>query len=123
MRTRLETHHNLKASANPIWKDMRNKNSYYEEEKSPKTLRGNKNKKKRGSLKTRENTERRGVSKFKQRQPKQSIADKNAMSIIEFNNSQMNQENEYNYEIPDSKDTTQIKVESYSNATSQFPFL
>ena len=107
---------NLKVSTNQI---MKNKNSYYEEEKSPRTLRGSKNKKKRGSLKTRENTERRGVSKFKQRQPKQSIADKNAMSIIEFNNSQIHQENEYNYEIPDMKDTSQFKMDG----NSQFPFL
>uniref|UniRef100_A0A7S3J9Z9 Uncharacterized protein n=1 Tax=Euplotes harpa TaxID=151035 RepID=A0A7S3J9Z9_9SPIT len=101
---------------------MRNKNSYYEEEKSPKTLRGNKKQRKRGSLKTRENTERRGVHKFKQRQPKQSITDKNAMSIMEFNQSQLHHENEYNYEIPDSKDTSQMNPDQF-NQSSQFPFL
>lgn len=97
------------------------KYSYYEEEKSPRTLRGSKKQKKRSSLKTRENTERRGLNKFKQKQPKQSLKNKNEMSIIDFNYSQMNQENEYNYEIPDSKDTSHMNGDGYNN-TSHMPF-
>lgn len=74
--------------------------------------RGSKQRK-RGSLKTRENTERRGMKKFKQKQPKQSIKDHNAMSIIDFEHSHFDQENEYNYEIPDSRDITQLNHESH----------
>lgn len=99
------------------------KSSYYEEEKSQRTVRGSSKQKKRSSLKTRENTERRAIHKYKQRQPKQSFKDKNAMSIIDFNQSAINQENEYNYEIPDSRDTTQINNETYHNSSAQFPFL
>jgi len=55
------------------------KSSYYEEEKSQRTGRGN-YKKKRNSLKTRENTERRNIHKFKQKQPKQSLKQKNSSS-------------------------------------------
>jgi hypothetical protein len=99
------------------------KSSYYEEEKSQRTLRGNSKKNKRSSLKTRENTERRGIHKFKQKQPKQSLKDKNAMSIIDFNQSNLNEANEYNYEIPDSKDTSQINPEGmHQKSINNFPF-
>lgn len=47
------------------------------------------------------------MKKFKQKQPKQSYNDKNAMSIIEFNRSNLEQD-EYNYEIPASKAATQV---------------
>lgn len=99
------------------------KYSYYEEEKSQRTLRGGSKTKKRSSLKTRENTERRTIHKFKQRQPKQSLKNKSQMSILDFHNSSLHQENEYNYEIPDSRNTTQIKTEDYHNSSVNYPFL
>ena len=99
------------------------KYSYYEEEKSQRTLRGNSKPKKRSSVRTRENTERRAIHKYKQKQPKQSLKDRHQMSIIEFNNSRLGNGNEYNYAIPDSKDTSQINSEDYHNSSAQYPFL
>ncbi|CAI2385506.1 unnamed protein product [Moneuplotes crassus] len=98
--------------------------SYYEEEKSQKSFRGNKSRK-RGSLKTRENTERRAIQRFKQTQPKQSFKKKNEsqMSIVEFSRGRMSGQNEYNYEIPDSQNTSQMKSEDYRHTGGQYPFL
>lgn len=44
------------------------------------------------------------------------------MSIIDFDRSQLQTENEYNYEIPDSRDTTQLKADGYNDGGDNYPF-